>query len=504
MTKSRVEDVLPLTPLQEGLLFHALFDGQAPDVYTVQLGVDLDGTVDPAAMRAAARALIRRNPALRAAFRHEGVRRPVQVIAREVEAPFREVDLRAFEEEEREARLTRLLTDERSRRFDLTRPPLFRLLLVHLGERSSRLVLTNHHILLDGWSMPLVLAELFALYERSGDDSGLPAAVPHRAHLQWLADRDQAAARRAWSEALAGFEEPTLLAPDTSGGTSGGTTGGAAGGASALPEQLRAELRPGLTDALSALARRLGVTVNTVVQGAWGLLLSRLTGRRDAVFGATASGRSPELPGADRMIGLFINTLPVRVRWCPEESVAEVLNRLQEEQSRLLPHQHIGLTELQLPTASGNLFDTIVVFENYPLDRSVLNAVHGDVRLTGAEITDATHYPLALFVIPGSRFLLRLDHQPALIDPATADRLLKRLVGLLEAIVENPEQPVGRLDVLTPEERHDLLVGWNDTSLPVAEALVPELFEAQVARTPDATALVCDDTVLSYAELNTR
>ncbi|MFD4051743.1 condensation domain-containing protein, partial [Streptomyces sp. NPDC058611] len=296
-----IEDVLPLSPMQEGLLFHALYDDQTPDVYTVQLALDLKGHIDPAALRSAAEQLVRRHATLRVAFRSMGRGQSVQVVPRVVEVPWQEVDLSGLPVGEQEAQLESWLEQDRALRFDLGRPPLLRFALVRRGVDRHCLVFTCHHILLDGWSVPLLLKELLALYESRGDDSRLPRVTPYRNYLAWLAGQDRHAAELAWKTAFEDFEEPTLMAsssPDDP---------------AVLPQYVRAELSPELTEVLSAVARKHRLTLNTVVQGAWGLLLGRLTGRDDVVFGATVSGRPPEVAGIESMIGLFINTIPVRV-----------------------------------------------------------------------------------------------------------------------------------------------------------------------------------------------
>ncbi|GAA3353927.1 hypothetical protein GCM10017744_009450 [Streptomyces antimycoticus] len=212
-TQSGLQDILPLAPLQEGLLFHSVYDEAAPDVYVVQDTMDLEGDLDPEALRAACRTLLRRHANLRAGFRYAGLRRPVQFIPHEVPLPWEELDLAALTEDERTAAADRVLEADRRRRFDLNKPPLMRFTLLRLGDRRHRFVLTNHHILLDGWSRPMLLRELLALYAARGDDSGLPRVRPFRDYLHWLAAQDRDAAVAAWREALAGIDGPTLVAP---------------------------------------------------------------------------------------------------------------------------------------------------------------------------------------------------------------------------------------------------------------------------------------------------
>ncbi|MFB6984387.1 amino acid adenylation domain-containing protein, partial [Streptomyces scopuliridis] len=487
-----LEDVLPLSPMQEGLLFHALFDDEAADVYTVQLFLGMEGDLDVRALRSAAETLLRRHPNLRSGFRHEQVGRPVQVVHHEVELDWDIQDLRGLDADEQSARLTSIAAGERGRRFDLAAPPLVRFVLVRLADDRFRLVMTVHHILLDGWSMPLLAQELFALYARGGDDTGLPRPTPYRDYLAWLAGQDREAAEQAWRHALAGVEEPTLLAP-----------AGAERGA-LPPERVTLELSPELTTALGDRARHLGLTLNTVVQGAWAVLLGRLTGREDVVFGATVSGRPPEIAGIESMVGLFINTLPVRVELRQDETLAQLLTRLQEQQSALMEHQYVGLHDIQRQADVGELFDTLTVFENYPLDPGLLDVSGTGLRVTDADADDATHYPLTLVVVPGARLGLRLGYRPDLLTDETAGSIGARLGRLLEAVAATPDRPVGEIDVLDEAERERVLVEWNATERRVPSVTLPELFEAQAARTPRATAVVFEGRELSYAELNAR
>ncbi|KJS52554.1 hypothetical protein VM98_30645, partial [Streptomyces rubellomurinus subsp. indigoferus] len=492
MTKPGLADVLPLSPLQEGLLFHSLYDEQAADVYTVQVVLDVEGPLDPARMRTAAEGLLRRHPNLRAAFRHEGLARPVQLIPHEVELPWSETDLSGHTDPAgREAELDGLLAADRARRFDLSRPPLLRFALHRLAEQRHLLVVTKHHILVDGWSMPVMVRELFELYAAGGDETALPAVTPFRQYLAWLAGQDAEAARAAWREALAGLEEPTLLA-------------GADAEEAVLPPAHRVvELSAELTTRLRGQARKHGLTFNTVVQGAWALLLAKLTGREDVVFGATVSGRPPEIPGVETMVGLFINTLPVRTRLRPAERLVDVLTRLQGEQAGLMAHQHLGLTEVQRLAGHGKLFDTIAVFENYPMDPQSLGPADGPLKLTDLRGTDGTHYPLGLIAqVADGRLHLRLDHRRELFDDEAVRLIGERLVRLFEAIADDLTRPVGRIDLLGPEELRRVLVEWNGDGAEVAPATVPELFAAQAARTPEAVAVSCEGTELTYRQLD--
>ncbi|MFD8721811.1 amino acid adenylation domain-containing protein [Streptomyces sp. NPDC059629] len=488
MTSAEFTDILPLAPLQEGLFFHALYDDEAEDIYQVQQIWDLHGPLDAKALKAAAQALLRRHANLRAAFWHEGLERPVQVIARDVPVPWREFDVSAAADPQAEAGL--LVRQDQRERFRLDRPPLLRFTLIRLAPERHRFVLSNHHILLDGWSMPVLLRELFAAYRDGGRADALPRPTPYRDYLALLAGQDRDATRDAWRRALAGVEGPTLVAPADPARRQ------------AYPEPAETELTEETTAALTAFARSHGITMNTVVQGVWALLLSRWTGRDDVVFGATVSGRPPELPGVETMVGLFINTLPVRCRLDPEESLAALLTRLQREQAELIGHQHLGLSEIQRIAGTGELFDTVTVFENYPDPGD--EAADGGLLVTPVASRDAAHYPLALSASLAGRLRLRLDCHPDLFGREAAERLLSHARQALCEVAADPTRPVGRTEILTAAERRTVLDDWNDTARRFPAGTVPEFFERQAARTPGAVALVCARERLTYAELNRR
>ncbi|MFI2235784.1 amino acid adenylation domain-containing protein, partial [Streptomyces chrestomyceticus] len=486
-------DVWPLTPLQEGLLFHALYDEQAPDVYTSQLAVDLHGPVDPGALRTAAQAVLDRHPALRVAFRHDGLRTPVQVVPhpRAVTLPWTEHDLADLTGDEQAARADRIAADARATRFDPARGPLLRFALLRLGPARHRLLLTVQHLILDGWSGPLVLRDLLAVHSAGGDASGLGAPAPYREYLRRVAaqNRDRTAAEAAWRQALSGVEGPTLVAS------------GRAADASARHGLVQATLSTGLTASLRALARRHGLTLNTVLQGAWAVVLRGLTGQADVLFGATVSGRPADVPGVESMVGMFNNTLPVRVRLDAERPFSQVLTRLQDEQAALLPHQHIGLTRLHRLCGHDQLFDTLLIFENLPSDH--FGAGSGPLRASAPRITSGTHYPLSLAALPGERLGLQLGHRSDLFDSGTAAATLHRLVRVLKAAADDPDRPVKDLPVLSPGERTRVLHTWSAAPEPAPVPQTwPALFEAQAARTPRATAVRSAGTTLTYAELD--
>ncbi|MFE2179553.1 condensation domain-containing protein, partial [Streptomyces sp. NPDC059455] len=493
MTQMRVQDVWPLSPLQEGLLFHAVYDERGIDVYVEQLVLDLEGKLDPAVLRDAWQALLDRHESLRAGFRQlAGVAEPVQVIARGVKLPWREEDLSGLDADVARAESERLGIGERERRFDLAVPPLLKVLLVKVGPDEYRMMVTLHHILLDGWSLPVLMRELWTCYEAGGSTRGLPPVTPYRDYLAWLARQNKEAARDAWRQELTGADEPTLVAPG------GQSTAPVASGKAAT--DAGAELAGRLRD----LSRHNGLTLNTVIQAAWAVVLGRLTGRRDVVFGATVAGRPADLPGMESMLGLFINTLPVRVRLDPARTVAELLAELQERQSALLDHQHLSLTEIQRRTGPGATFDTIMAFENHPIGAQDSTAAAAGLRITGTAMRESTNFPLSLGVHPTAELRLRLDYRPDLFDPEAAQGLLDRLVRVLGQMAADPETLVGRLDVLGEAEWSRVVAEWNATETTLPGGSIVERIEARVAATPDVMAVRCGEEALSYGELELR
>ncbi|WP_190344228.1 non-ribosomal peptide synthetase [Streptomyces venezuelae] len=490
-----LSDVWPLTPLQSGLLFHTMLADSAYDAYQMQLVFHVAGSVDAERMRAAGQALLDRYPNLRTAFVTTSAGDQVQVVVDGVELPWQEVDLSGLPEGARSEAFERFLVEDHAAHFDPVTPPMLRLTLVRMGPDHCELVLTAHHVLFDGWSFPILMQDILRLYGADGALSAPPRVRGgYRDFLEWLARQDDEASARAWAEELAGVEEPTLLLPEA-------LTDAESSGFGQVSTPLSAE------DA-RALARRateLGVTVNTLVQGAWAVLLGQLTGRTDVVFGATVSGRPPAVQDVDAMVGMFINTLPVRVAYAPGETFEQLLTGLQQRQAALLDHHHHGLSDIQLATGIPTLFDTLLVFESYPVDRLGINEVNaaGSIAVTGIRPISSTHYPLTVLAEVEPQLRLTLHYQQHLLQQSSVEDIAARLAGVLRQLVIDPRVVVGRVDVLGAGERERLAL-VNDTSVPVVGGSVSGLFERQVGVAPDAVAVVCDGVEWSFGEVNAR
>ena len=408
-TYPRLADVWPLTPMQHGMLFESMLKDTGYDTYQLQTVYHLSGPVDTARMRAAGQAILERHANLRVAFVSDSADNLVQLVVDDVPLPWREVDLT-------EEGFAQFLAADRAVRFDPATPPLLRMTLVTLAPDRAELVLTAHHALIDGWSEQVLAQELGQLY---ADPRALEPAHGYRDFLAWLSRQDKDKSARAWADELSGVDRPTTVVTTR------------------VPTVDIAELVVPLEGPLSAYCATIGITVNTLVQGAWAVLLSSLTARQDVVFGATVSGRSGALDGVESMVGLFINTIPVRARCAPADTVAELLTGMQSRQTMLLDHQHHSLAEIQ--QATGALFDTLVVFQSYPVDQPG----DGDVRITGIDSIGTGNYPLTL-IASADRLTFQYDKNH--FDRAAIQDIATRFRSIVDQFVTDAGRRIGSVN----------------------------------------------------------
>ncbi|MFC1431719.1 non-ribosomal peptide synthase/polyketide synthase [Streptacidiphilus sp. N1-3] len=486
-----VEDVLPLTPTQAGMLFHGLSQEDS-GVYFQQLTFVLDGIPAPDALAAAWQRVTDRSAVLRARVVWQDVTEPLMVVQRHAPVPVTRLDWRELPEEERRSRLTDLLDRDRVRGIDLAGAPLQRLALVRVSDTAVRVVWSFHHLVLDGWSLFQVLSDVFASHAALS----VPDRRPFRDYVAWLGERDWTEAERHWQDRLSGLTEATPLPWDREPREAHRAES---------TQAVRVTLPAATTRALGDLAATSGLTLNTLVQGAWALLLGRQAGCDEVVFGTTVSGRPAELPGSEAMTGLFITTLPTRTTVAAAGSLLDWLRLLQREQSEDRRFDFVPLTRMRTITGLPErvaLFDSIVVFENYPVDDN-LAAAHG-LTLSGLDGIETTNYPLSLVAYPGPELALSLCYDPELFDGGTVRRMAEYLTVLLAGMPDGRQDPPGRLSLLTDERRRQLLEDWNDTAVELPERSVAELFAEQVRRTPEAVALEAGEERVSYRELDAR
>ncbi|WP_433601403.1 amino acid adenylation domain-containing protein [Nocardia sp. CA-135953] len=494
-----MSDVWPLTALQSGLLFHSVYDRDGDDGYIVQAALTFAGQVDGQRMRRSAQALIDRHDSLRTAF-VESADGPRQIVLRDIEVDW---DESSITDVDQQAAALRLLATAAAAPFDPARPPLMRFHLVRTGVDMFQLLVTNHHLVLDGWSMPLLIHELLALYTSDCDTAELAPPRSYREYLQWLQAQDRDAAIAAWREMLAGIDSPTRV------------TSGPDRTVTAQVGEVGLNLDAATSAAILDLGRSHGITANTALQVAWALLVAVLTGRSDVVFGNTLSHRPPQIPDIERMVGLLVNTLPVRVRLEPDETVGDLLVRVQSEQAAMLDHQHIGLAELQRATGITDMFDTATVLESYPLDRELLarNLSDAGLRLVEIDAHDATPYPLSLQVTPprSSRdgrpdadetYTVTLKFATDRFDSDEARMLLERFELLLVQIIRDPARKVAAISCCWDSERAELLSAVS--AEPAAQLVLRDILSGTARRYPDAVAVRCGDSMWTYRELDRR
>ncbi len=488
-----VDDAYPLSPMQAGLLFETLY---APEsrAYHVQAGYRLRGALDPERFRAAWALLCRRHPVLRSAVVHRDRSRPLQLVFRERPPELAVEDLRSLDPAARDRRIGELRRGDLERGFDLEREPLLRLRLLRLEDRRWLLLWSYHHLILDGWCLGVLHQEFGVVYQAlaEGREPNLPPAAPYGDYIRWLESRDQATARDWWGDYLQGYERLASLPR--------------------RPEQQPfqpGELAFRFPDSagLRDLAARRGVTLNTLIQCLWALLLGRYNDSNEVVFGAVVSGRPAELAGVESSVGLFINTVPVRVTLDPAQGFAALLGVVQNQALAAEPHHHCPLAEIQSASPLGRgLFDHLLIFENLPSggDGEGEGNGNGLVLESMGEIHDRTHYALDLMIVPGESLRGRFHYDAGVHDPALVERLAEQLQTLARRVLAAPETPVGGLSILTESDQVRLKALGSGPSGVVPWPTVVAGFRAAVARTPQASALIQGDRTWSYAELDRR
>ncbi|MGI9291060.1 MAG: amino acid adenylation domain-containing protein [Gammaproteobacteria bacterium] len=500
-TVSNIADIYPATAMQHGMLFHDIYAGDH-NAYLSQILWKLEATLDIDAFARAWQGVFDRHASLRTAIRMSASGEPIQVACQEVAIELHVDDWQTLSASQQDKQLEAFLEQDRSTSFDLEVAPLIRLNLFRLSKQEFRFVWTYHHTVIDGWSIPVVIGDLLELYlaEVQQRPQQLPAARPYRDYVDWLFSQDRNKAEGYWRTAMAGISGPTELpaakiAYDP-----------AAGQGEYCKEffPLSAELTSQLRD----FARAHRLTLNTLVQGVWSLLLSRYSGNDQVIYGATTSGRPAELRNVESIVGLLINSLPVTATINNELGVIDWLTQLQGQQLTARQYEYSSLVEIQgwsaVPRGTP-LFNTLLVFENYP--EVSTEALHDkDTPLiTYLQPVEWTHYPLTAACMVSDQFVLRLDYDSQYYDQQSINQLGSHFMALLENIMALPDCTIAELPMLSDNERQHLLVELNDTAVEYpTDATLASLLDAQAEATPDATALIYDGESLAYKELNVR
>jgi surfactin family lipopeptide synthetase C len=500
MSRQAIEDIYPLSPTQQGMLFHSLYSPQS-GVYVVQVGCTVRGVLDLQALAHAWQQLVQRHPVLRTAFVWTHLEEPLQVAGRQATVPLTYEDWRQHTREELPEELDVWMAQDRAQGFDLTSAPLMRLTIMQLSDNAYRMIWTYHHLLLDGWSASLLLQELLICYQatRRGQTPALPIRRPYRDYIAWLQQQDVEVAVQFWKQRLHGLTSPTPLSIECPGYRQAVT-------AQIHHAAEQRQLTLPLSQQLHRLARRERLTLNTLVQGAWAIVLSRYSGESEVLFGVTCAGRPTALRGADIMVGLFINTLPMRVDTAPQQCLRPWLQHLQAQQLAQQPYEYTPLVRIHGCSEISRalpLFESVVVFENYPVEPAFRQGAQ-TLRIDDVVIAEQTNYPLTLFAIADDILTLKVLYDCDRFTAGAMTRLLGHLETVLGGLVAAPEMILETLTLLSAEERQQVLSAWNETSADLELLCVHEYIALQAARTPEATAVICGHQSLSYRELNTQ
>ncbi|HLO84146.1 MAG TPA: amino acid adenylation domain-containing protein, partial [Nostocaceae cyanobacterium] len=498
--RKNIESIYTLSPIQQGMLFHTVY---APNsgVYVEQKLFTICGQVNVVNFKQAWQKVIERHSVLRTLFVWEKQEKPLQVVLKQIDLPWHDCDWQNIPASEQHQRLEELLQKDRYQGFTLNQAPLMRFTLIKLGEDRYQFLWSHHHISMDGWCLPIIVKEVLTFYEayNLGKTPFLSSPRPYQDYIAWLQRQDISQAEAFWQRNLQGLKTPTPLVVDKL----------AVQDSQEYPTYPKYELSLSskVTQALQTIAKQQSITLATLVQAAWAVLLSRYSGEREVLFGVTVSGRSGDLAGIEEMVGLFINTLPLRVEVTRDKSVLEFLQTVQKKSVELQEYTYISLAEVQRLSdvpATIPLFESIVVFENYPVDKSLQESKYS-FDVTGVEAFEQTNYPLAVLVFAKEELSIKISYDASRFAEATIARLAGHFQTLLEAIATNPDQTVAELPLLTQVERHQLLVEWNQTTRDYPpDKCLHQLFEEQVEKTPDAIAVEFDNQQLTYHKLNER
>lgn len=496
MQLENVEDVLPLSPTQKGMLYHS---ASAPrsGVYVEQITCLIDGALDVGMFQAAWQDVVARHTALRSAFLWDGLDEPLQVVRQDAPATWKLEDWSGDADAQRKVALDAWLTQDRRAGLDLTQAPLMRMQLIRLGDGQHRFVWTCHHLLADGWSTAIVLHEVYHCYEArlAGQPSSLPQPRQYRDYIAWLKSQHTEESAPFWEEYLRGFTARTSLRTPRVAQRFNQTP---------FHRTLESHLPRSQTVSLNGTARSLRVTLNTLVLGAWALLMQRYSGEDDVVFGTTVAGRPAELPNVESCVGLFINTLPLRVQLQQQQMLGEWLTDLQQTLLRIRQYEHTPLSKIQewSDMAAGEaLFETILVFENYP-PQDQGGEEQAALQVSQLEFREQSNYPLAILVVPGDRLRLMLVFDPLRYSEESAAGVLSHFQNLLATLPSQVDRQLSQVSMLSLAERQQLLHDWNDSAatIPAGTSLL-DLIASHVKTIPESTALVCGDERYTYAGL---
>jgi hypothetical protein len=496
--QKNIEAIYPLSPMQEGLLFHSLY---APEsgVYIDQIDFTLAGEINEIYFQLAWQKVVDRHTILRTSFAWKNLRAPLQMVWKQANLPWVNLDWTTLSEKTQQQNLDELLTTQRINGFQFDQAPLMNCIFIKLTNNTHRFIWTHHHILLDGWCLSIIFKEVLSTYlaKLHGENYYLPTPTPYRDYIIWLKAQNQLAASDFWRENLSGFQSSTPL----------GLANNQLKSSTSHYYEQELRLSSEVSSILQGVVQEHHLTISTILQAAWGLLLSHYSSETDIVFGVTVSGRPASLPGVEQIMGLFINTLPLRLQISPPQSIIAWLKQIQQQMVELQQYSHTSLVDIQSfsEVSGGNpLFESIVAFENYPFDSS-LTSENSDLEILEMDSYEQTNYPLTVTGMPGDEIVVKISYDASRLEKDVIERMSQHLHNIFCVIATNPHQAIADISLLDDLEYQQLIYEWNDTATDYPkDKCIHQLFEEQVNRTPDAIAIVFEEQSLTYRELNER
>lgn len=500
MSESKIVKVYPLSFLQEGMLFYSLLDNHST-AYFIQNNMTISGELDIDLVRASFSKLMERYEVLRTFFVSEKVKTPVQAVLKHRDPSVYFEDISHLSDTEKEKYVQQCIHHDKQRGFDLKKDVLMRAIILKTAEHEYKAIWSFHHIIIDGWCMGIVIGEFTRIYSmlRQGEEVVLEPTQPYSSYIEWLGKQDKTKNIAYWKEYLDGYENAASPFGKTVAQNNKGYR----------PEEVRVLLDRKMTSSLSQFSMNNGITVNAFMQTIWGILLQKYNRTNDVVYGYVTSGRPPEVPGIERMVGLFINTLPIRIKSAGTHTFRKLSVEVYQQSLARRAHEYCSLADIQATTELRNdLINHIFVYENYPVENSeeqFKGETNYGFSIKDREICEHTNYDLTVMVMPGDELLVTLNYNAMVFSKDNMQRLGQHLKQITEAVIRNPDIQLNELEMVTEEEQHKILVEFNETASEFPrDKTLPEMFMEQVRRTPDHIAIAYDDTTMTYKQLDEK
>ncbi|PJI07373.1 MULTISPECIES: non-ribosomal peptide synthetase [Clostridium] len=493
-----IKNIYPLAPMQEGMLYHTLYDNKS-EAYNEELVIKVKGQLDIDLLKQSFNKLVERHDILRTAFDYENFNRNMQIVFYKRKANVRYVDI-SHEKFDKEDYIDKAVKNDKKQGFDLNKDVLIKLTIIKTEEDVYNLILNNHHIIMDGWCLNIVMLELFKIYNelKYGYKADLKEAVPYYEYIEWLNNKDRDAAKEYWRKYLLDYNEVTAVPFENKESSK-----------EYKKEEINFNIGKDITRKLEAIARNSKVTINTIIQSVWSVLLNKYNNSSDSVFGYVVSGRNPEVKGIENMLGLFINTVPLRVKAEGNMTFKELLTTVNKSFLESSKYDFYPLAEIQgLSEVKEKLVNNIMIFENYPVDTDGINnevLTKNNLKIIGCKSQEQTNYNFNLTVIYQDTILIKFKFNKLMYSRNNVLKIKNYFESLINQVIDNTEVLIKDIEIVRKEEKYKLLMEFNDTKVDYPrEKTINELFEENVKKAPDNIAVVYEDKKLTYKELNER